>query len=210
MNETGPPNTGTCRGQASPGCFVLASASPRRRALLGRLLKTFTVVASDIDEERLPGEGVERYVCRISRWKAEAVSSERGFSTRDVWVLGADTTVVVEDEMLGKPEDAAQARRMLAQLQDRDHEVITGVCLLNGHRGVCMQDVVRSRVWMRCLTPEEIDIYVASGEPYDKAGGYAIQGLAGRFVSRVEGSYSNVVGLPLASLAEMLREAGIS
>jgi len=210
MNGTVHPEKDVCRVTGREGVFVLASGSPRRGELLRGLLKEFVVIAADIDEESFPGERPEGYVLRISRRKAETVSFQYGLGQRDVWVLGADTIVVLGEKILGKPQDADQARRMLTGLQDRDHEVFTGVCLLNGTRGVCLQDAVRSRVWMRRLAPEEINAYVGSGEPFDKAGGYAIQGRAGRFVMRVDGSYSNVVGLPVERVQEMLRCAGIS
>jgi septum formation protein len=118
--------------------------------------------------------------------------------------------VVLGEAVLGKPEDEAHARWMLEQLQDRRHEVITGICLLNRKQAVCRLEEVRTQVWMRRIEPEEMDAYIRTGEPFDKAGGYAIQGDGGGFVRKIQGSYSNVVGLPMERLGELFRMYGIS
>ncbi len=144
------------------------------------------------------GEDARRYVERLARAKAEAVEC----GPDDV-VLGADTVVVVEGDVLGKPSDAADARRMLELLAGREHEVMTGICLRN--RRTAAEDVETTRVRFVPLSGEEIEEYVASGEPMDKAGAYAIQGLASRFIDRIEGCYFNVVGLPVAKVYSHLR-----
>jgi len=209
MNQIIKKNTDTSQGSGEPGKFILASASPRREELLKELLKEFDICPSNINEKQIPGEAPEPYVIRISREKAEMTVPSHGGETLDVWVLAADTIVVLGQDILGKPRNNDDARRMLGRLQDRDHEVITGVCLLNRKRGVFEQNAVRSRVWMRRLEQEEIDTYIATGEPFDKAGGYAIQGLAGRFIQGVDGSFSNVVGLPMEYVKETFKRLGV-
>jgi len=189
--------------------FILASASPRRGALLRKLLKEFSVLPANIDENVVPFESPVSYVLRVSRAKADTACEGVGKRGQAAWILGADTIVVLGDRILGKPASREEARGMLGGLQGRDHEVITGICLLHRGEGVLEQHAVHSRVWMRRVCPEEIEAYVDSGEPFDKAGGYAIQGLAGRFVARVEGSFTNVVGLPLEHLEERFRVLGI-
>jgi septum formation protein len=194
------------------GCeseFVLASASPRRMELLSKILKKFAVITPNIDENRFGSETPEAYAMRVSRWKAERVSEGDSLNGRDIWVLGADTVVVLGECIMGKPCDGEEAKSMLSQLQGRVHEVITGVCLLNRKRSVLEQKAVQSRVWMKRLEPDEIESYVQSGEPFDKAGGYAIQGQASGFVLRVDGSYTNVVGLPVEYLEELFERQGI-
>jgi septum formation protein len=189
--------------------FVLASASPRRVELLRKVLKKFYIIKPNIDEKRFCSETPETYAMRVSRWKAEWVSEGNSLNGRDIWVLAADTVVVLGENILGKPFDAEEAKFMLAQLQGRVHEVVTGVCLLNRRRSVLEQKAVRSRVWMKRLELHEIETYVQSGEPLDKAGAYAIQGQGGGFVLRVDGSYTNVVGLPVEYLRELFARQGI-
>lgn len=179
--------------------LVLASTSPRRRELLDAAGIEFDVHAVDVDERRDAGEPPEAYAERVARLKAS--TGARHFPDRPV--LGADTIVVVDGEVLGKPRDAADAFRMLARLSGHSHEVLTGVAL--AHAGVVHSAVERTRVWFTRLSDADIAAYVASGEPLDKAGAYAIQGLASRFIPRIEGSYSNVVGLPVATVVEMLK-----
>jgi septum formation protein len=159
----------------------------------------FTIRVADVDESILPGELPVEYVLRLAEEKARAVPA-----AADEIVLGADTTVVVDNEILGKPEDAADAFRMLRMLSGRRHEVITGVSLRAGERAV--REAASTAVWFDDLTAAEIEEYVASGEPMDKAGAYGIQGLASRFIGRIDGSYSNVVGLPVALVYRMLTE----
>jgi septum formation protein len=178
--------------------IVLASASPRRRELLRQAGIDVEVVPVDIDERRQAGEAAESYVDRLAREKASAGLDRRPHAT----VIGADTVVVVDGEVLGKPADAADARRMLEQLSGRTHAVLTGVAV--ARQGHLASHVERTDVLMREIDEAELAWYLASGEPMDKAGAYAIQGLASRFVTRIEGSYPNVVGLPVATVVALL------
>ncbi len=181
--------------------LVLASASPRRREFLERLGLRFEVIPADVDETPQPGEDPRAYVLRVAQSKAARVPTTRPGTL----VLAADTTVVLEGEILGKPEDAADARRMLQKLSDRTHRVLSAVALDGTHRDAI---VVETKVTFRALGSHEIDWYVRTGEPLDKAGAYGIQGLAGMFVRAIEGSASNVIGLPLAETIELLARAG--
>ncbi len=178
--------------------LILASQSPRRRELLERAGFQFTVRPVEIDESWREGEDPESHVLRLARGKARAVPAPE----TDI-VLGADTVVVVDGEILGKPVDCADAERMLRLLSGRDHYVLTGVCLKRG--ALELAEVERTVVRFATLDDEEIRAYVASGEPMDKAGAYAIQGLASRFIERIEGCYFNVVGLPVARVYRMLK-----
>jgi septum formation protein len=171
--------------------LILASGSPRRREILERAGIPFVARPAEVDETIRPGEDACAYVKRLAREKAEAVEAAPGEI-----VLGADTVVVVESEILGKPTDEADAARMLRMLSGREHIVMTGICLLN--TGVVIEDVEKTLVRFVPVSDKEIEEYVASGEPLDKAGAYAIQGLASKFIDRVEGCYFNVVGLPMA------------
>jgi septum formation protein len=180
--------------------LVLASASPRRIELLRAAGFAATVVPADVDETPQPGERPPAHVVRLARAKATAVARLHP----DAAVLGADTVVVLDDEILGKPRDEADGRRMMARLSGRSHQVYTGLALSAG--GSIREDVVVSEVTFASLTDDEMAWYVASGEGRDKAGGYAIQGLASRFVTCVRGSYSNVVGLPVAVVYEWLKD----
>ena len=187
--------------------LVLASASPRRAELLHAAGFEFDVMPADVDEATAPGEQPEEYVCRVAQRKVDATALEAPGRP----ILGADTIVVVDVRVFGKPVDEADARRMLGVLSGRTHTVMTGVCLVNpaaedGRTQVC---VGRTRVEFAQLSQAEIDWYVASGEPADKAGGYAIQGLGSRFVTRIDGSYSNVVGLPVALVYNLCRNTGL-
>ena len=171
--------------------LVLASQSPRRSEILKQAGIPFTVRAAMVDESEMPGERPETYVRRLAELKARGVLAESGEI-----VLGADTTVVVDGLILGKPVDTDDARRMLALLSNRRHEVMTGICLKRGD-SVVIDHAVTS-VWFRAMTAQDIDDYVGSGEPMDKAGAYAIQGIASRYIERIEGCYFNVVGLPVS------------
>jgi septum formation protein len=183
--------------------LILASQSPRRSELLARAGFEFTVRVSGLEEERLQGEAPDAYVLRLAHDKAFSIEAGG-----EEWVLAADTTVVVGDEVLEKPVSLEDARRMLSLLSGRVHEVLTGVVLRLGN--LSWGGVERTRVHFSTLSPAEIDWYAASGEPMDKAGAYAIQGLASRFIPRVEGCYFNVVGLPVALVYRLMREAGYS
>lgn len=180
--------------------LVLASASPRRRELLLAAGWRVEVRPADLDETPAPGEAPADYVLRLARQKAAAIAGGDALPEGAI-VLGADTTVVVDGEVLGKPDDDADARAMLERLAGRRHEVLTGVCLRRGAREA--SGVETTSVWFAPLAPAAIAAYVATGEPRGKAGAYAIQGRAARFIPRIEGSYSNVVGLPLALVAEL-------
>jgi len=172
--------------------LILASASPRRAQLLTAIGVRFEVVPSDVDETPIAGEPPEIYVERLAAAKAAAVARSRPGEL----VLGADTTVTVDGEILGKAGDAAEAGAMLARLAGRAHEVHTGVALVRD--GASTVACATTRVWFGPMTFEDIQAYLATDEWHDKAGAYAIQGRISRFVERVEGSYTNVVGLPVA------------
>lgn len=181
--------------------LVLASGSPRRRELLERYPIRLEIRPADVDESVQPGEQPEPYVRRLARAKAEAVRSPGDI------VLAADTCVVLRGEILGKPTDSADARRMLMGLADTTHHVITAIAVGDDH-GTAVE-TVRTDVTMTPIPPADLEWYVATDEPHDKAGAYAIQGAGGRFVRRIDGSHSNVVGLPLDTVARLLDHAGI-
>jgi septum formation protein len=181
----------------------LASASPRRRQLLDLIGVPHVVTPADIDETPQPGEAAGDYVMRLAREKAEAIWARH----QDLPVLAADTTVVVDDEILGKPESAEDARAMLSRLSGRAHFVHTGIALRTTH-GVAV-DISTSDVEFATLSDDMIRAYWDSGEPQGKAGSYAIQGLGAVFVSDISGSYTGVMGLPLFETAELLRYHGI-
>ncbi|MEE9101423.1 Maf family protein [Pseudomonas nitroreducens] len=186
--------------------LYLASSSPRRRELLTQIGLPFHIVPASVDETPQAGESAVAYVERLAREKALAglhFLAQRA----DVCVLGADTAVVLDGRILGKPADRAEALGMLQALSGREHEVLTAVAVANRDR--CEARVVSSRVTFRSVSMEEAERYWDTGEPHDKAGGYAIQGLAAVFVSRVEGSYSAVVGLPLCETAALLADFSI-
>jgi septum formation protein len=181
--------------------LVLASQSPRRREMLAALGFALEVRPAHVDESVVAGEAPRDYVLRLAREKARAVAD--GAAP----VVAADTTVVLAGEILGKPTDDEDARRMLRALSDRAHEVVTAVCVRNGD--VELAEAVASAVVLGPLSDAFIDWYVATGEPHDKAGAYAVQGLAGAVVRRVEGSVTNVVGLPLAETLSLLSRSGV-
>lgn len=190
--------------------LILASASPRRAELLAAAGIPFEVRPADVDESVLPGEPADAYVRRVAREKALAA----GAGAPRAPILGADTVVVADGEILGKPRDAEDARRMLRGLSGISHRVLTGVCLVpagsaEGGDARAEVRVAATTVEFAALTDEEIAWYVSTGEPMDKAGAYAIQGFASRFVTRIDGSYSNVVGLPVALVYGMCRRVGL-
>ena len=186
--------------------LILASASPRRRELLTQAGYCFQVEASSVAESRRPGEDAIRYATRLAREKAEEVFARHQASAEGVTVLGADTVVVCDGEVMGKPADAADAMRMLLLLSGRTHQVVTGVAVVwaSGSAEVAAE---LTQVTMRTLSPGEVTDYVAGGEPMDKAGAYAIQGYAARWIPRISGCYFNVVGLPLALVTSLLEGA---
>ena len=184
--------------------LVLASASPRRAELLRQINVGFEVLPADIDETQRAGESASAYVQRMAHEKAERVAQMIGPERA---VLAADTTVVVDGQILGKPGSEDEGLAMLAALSGRTHQVLTAVVLAQRER--LHTALSRSLVHMRAFTPVGAAAYWATGEGHDKAGAYAIQGIAGQLIERLEGSYSGVVGLPLAETAALLREAGL-
>lgn len=186
--------------------LILASSSPRRNDLLKTTGLPFTVARPDIDETPLSNEPADQYVMRLSREKAEAVA--RNGIPADSLILSADTTVVDAGEILGKPDDADHSAAMLRQLRDRTHVVHTGITLFDTRTGRGETRVITTRVVMRAYTDAEIAAYVASGDPMGKAGSYAIQNAAFHPVVRLEGCYTNVVGLPLCAVCALLANHG--
>lgn len=182
--------------------MILASTSPRRRELLGRLGRAFRVVSPGADERPPEGAAPEEAACALAVRKAESVVArfDEGI------VIGADTLAAANGRIIGKPEDAEHARELLRFLSSRPHTVITGVCLIDAASGRRRVAAERTRVVMRRMSEEEIDDYVATGEPMGKAGAYAIQENGDRYVERIEGSFSNVVGLPLELIERLIKE----
>jgi len=187
--------------------LILASQSPRRRELLTSLGVEFTTLTANIDESVLPAEAPRAYVDRLALAKAQA-----GWKLVDqaahCWVLGSDTSVVIDDQILGKPASKSDFQTMMRLLSGRTHQVLTGIALVC--EGQCLRDLVTTEVTFMALSEQQISAYWQSGEPLDKAGGYAIQGLGAVFVTRVAGSYSAVVGLPLHETARLLGQARFS
>jgi len=188
--------------------IILASESPRRIELIKLLGIPYTVIPSEVDEGRLLLSGTpQEQAVNAACAKAEAVAAIH----RDSWILGADTIVYIDGEILGKPRDKADARRMLGLLSGKAHEVTTGLCLIRpastGY-GSVYTGYDKTAVWMMDLTKERVDWYIETGEPMDKAGAYGIQGYGASHIPRVEGCYFNVMGLPLYRLARLLEEAG--
>lgn len=181
--------------------LILASQSPRRKEILERAGFTFTIQIPDVDESVLPDEAPQSYVRRIAARKATAIKLQPGDC-----VLAADTTVVVDNQILAKPADPTDAARMLRLQQGRSHEVITGICIR--FRNQIVVDAAVTQVHFDAMTEDEIASYVASGEPTDKAGAYGIQGLASRYITGIEGCYYNVMGLPVSLVARHLRRLG--
>lgn len=182
--------------------IVLASASPRRAGILAQVGWPFEVALANVDEMRRAAENPINYVERLACEKAEAVARERLFGL----VLGADTSVVIDGEVLGKPQDEGDARRMLRRLQGTWHEVVTGVALVRAETKGRVVAHERTRVRFASMSESEIDWYVATGEPSDKAGAYAVQGRAALFIERIEGDYLNVVGLPVRLVGALARK----
>lgn len=190
----------------STAVLILASASPRRKELLTGLGIPFRVVPSGVPEVLMNGEFPDQHVSRLALAKAFDVAQ----LFPDMWILGADTIVVIDDKILGKPEDRGQAIAMLASLAGRTHEVYTGYAIVNCQFPEKQRvRYVTSKVHIRSLSPGEIEGYVRTGEPMDKAGAYAIQGIGSAIVETVEGSYTNVVGLPLCEVSKDLEELAV-
>lgn len=186
------------------GRFILASASPRRCELLALMGLDFDVVPANIDEAFRAGESPRDHVLRLAEEKALCVAR----SHPDGWVIGADTIVLVSGEILGKPQSPAEATQMLEKLSDREHEVLTGFAVIRLDRGIRIREVVGSAVFFRRIQDDEMAWYTGTTEPYDKAGAYAVQGMAGCFIREIRGSATNVVGLPLCEVVEALKRSG--
>ena len=180
--------------------LILASKSPRRSELLEQAGLIFSVIPSDVDESTVAVSNPDSYVISLAESKALDISQKHPAA----WVIGADTVVVIDGKILGKPASERQAVGMLSQLSGQTHEVLTGFCLLHRSKAVTISRAVRTLVRFKRLNPAEIDWYVATGEPFDKAGAYAIQEHGDRFVERIEGSWSNVVGLPMELVQRLL------
>jgi len=191
---------------AEPQGIILASASPRRSELLEQVGVRFQVIPSDTDEVPLAGETAEAHAVRLSRDKAFEVARRQTIAGR--WFIGSDTIVVLDGAILGKPADAAAARAMLNSLSGRHHRVVSGYAVHDRVSGRTISAAVMTKVFFKELTSREIEGYIATGEPFDKAGAYAIQGIGSFMVPRIEGSYTNVVGLPLCEVIAALEELG--
>ena len=187
--------------------LILASSSPRRAEVLRDACIAFEVYAPQVEEARRPNEAVEKMVARLAEAKARAAAESVSEKNHAI-IIGADTAVELDGEIFGKPRDAADAREMLSYLSGRTHNVVTGIHVLRLPDGATRSAVERTAVTLALLDPIEIEAYVTSGEPFGKAGGYAIQGRAGRYIPRIEGCYFNVVGLPLARLYALLGDLG--
>ncbi|HEY6464968.1 MAG TPA: Maf family protein [Candidatus Acidoferrales bacterium] len=185
--------------------LILASGSSRRAEILRNAGFSFTVQPAHIDETLLPNEHAADYVLRLAKAKAQLIAAS---ATESAFIVGADTTVVCNGRIFGKPADPADAREMLRALSGATHEVLTGVAIIRASDRKNVAEVATTRVTFLPLSNEEIDAYIASGEPFDKAGAYGIQGLGGKFVSRIEGCYFNVMGLPLSRVWQALRSLG--
>lgn len=184
--------------------FILASASPRRQQLLREIGLQFDVIPGDVNEDFLLDELPVDYVTRMSREKSYAIAEQMP----DAWVLGADTIVIIDGEVLGKPQTRENAREMLKKLSGREHRVITGFTIVKKSAQTVVSQVVESSVAFKEIEMDEMEWYINSPEPYDKAGAYAVQGMAGYFVKEIHGSYTNVVGLPLTEVVTVLKEVG--
>ena len=193
-------------GNCHDGDFILASTSPRRRELLRQVGLSFRTAPSRLRESSLGGLEPRHQALYWAVAKAREVVQRYP----QKWVLAADTIVVLDGDILGKPADSSEAVAMLSRLNGRGHVVITGICLMLGESGAEEVAHVETTVFMKHLTPADIEGYVATCEPMDKAGGYGIQGIGGCLVRRIEGSYSNVVGLPLCETVELLRRHGVA
>jgi septum formation protein len=188
--------------------IILASSSARRAEILRNAGIHFAIRAAEIDETPLPGESAEAMVARLAEAKARAVAAQMEAAIHGCLIVGADTTVELDGEILGKPDDSEHAREMLAKLSGRTHRVLTGIFLLGVPNGSWRAAVEISAVTFAAIGKAEIDAYVSTGEPLGKAGAYGIQGYAGRFIPKIVGDYFNVVGLPLARLSSLLPELG--
>jgi septum formation protein len=185
-------------------CLILASGSPRRKALLEMLGIEVEVIPSGMDEDFRSDESPREHVLRLASEKAGNVADR--FPER--WVIGADTVVVIDGEVLGKPENPGDARRMLSSLSGRFHRVLTGYAIINKGMGASARDVLETKVKVKHLGSGEMDWYIRTGEPFGKAGGYAAQGIGSFIIEEIKGSYTNVVGLPVCQVVESLHALG--
>jgi len=188
-----------------PPRLILASKSPRRRYLLQQAGLKFSVVPSQFDEGSVTLSSPEAHV----RFLAESKARDIARKYPDSWIIGADTIVFIDNRILGKPASVEQARQMLTSLSDKTHQVLTGYCISHKNRQCLFSEAVSTDVRFKKLTQNEIDWYIRSGEPFDKAGAYAIQGLGTFLVRRINGSYTNVVGLPVCEVLEFLIQQGV-
>jgi septum formation protein len=186
--------------------LILASASPRRAEVLRDAGFEFEVQPAHVDESRLPNEAVKAYVLRVATAKADAIAQANLSDGTPAIVIAADTVVLTGQHILPKPKDAEDARRMLRLLSASTHEVVTGLFVIRAYDGISFTHVERTRVEFNRLSETDIDSYIQTKEPFDKAGAYGIQGIGGRFVRRIDGCYFNVMGLPLSRLWEILRQ----
>lgn len=191
-------------GIVAAGRIILASASPRRIELLKLTGLHFEVIPCCVNEAYRKGETPEEHVLRLSEKKAQVIVNQHP----DAWVLGADTIVTIHGEILGKPGTAASAKEMLGKLSGQKHRVVTGFTITRKTTGVLVREVVGSSVIFREIPEDEMSWYIRSEEPYDKAGGYAVQGMSALFIREIRGSYTNVMGLPLCELVETLKSIG--
>ena len=185
--------------------LILASKSPRRRYLLEQAGLEFSVIPSNLEENSIPLSSAESYVRRLAEAKAKDISQRYP----DSWVIGADTIVFIDHTMLGKPGSRPEARRMLRRLSGKTHQVLTGYCICCETAGRLFSETIKTDVCFKELTELQIDWYINSGEPFDKAGAYAIQGIGTFLVKGIHGSYTNVVGLPVCEVLEFLINEGV-
>jgi len=185
--------------------FILASASPRREELLCSVGLKFTILPASVNEDYIKGETPRQHVGRLSQDKARAVADKYP----EAWVLGADTIVVIDDLILGKPKNKKQARQMLERLSGREHKVFTGFTLTRTASSIAKTKVVQSAVKFKPIDTDEMEWYISSSEPYDKAGGYAAQGRGAYFIQSIRGSYTNVIGLPLCEVLAELKKLNV-
>jgi septum formation protein len=191
--------------EKGPDPIILASQSPRRKYLLEQAGLTFEVIPSTFDESSVPIERPDKYVRKLAEAKAREVANR----TPTAWVIGADTIVLIKDTILGKPESIEQARRMLVQLSGQTHQVLTGYAILHAAKDSLYSETVSTEVVFKNLSASEIEWYINTKEPFDKAGAYAIQGLGTFLVKKINGSYTNVVGLPVCEVIEYLITKGV-
>ncbi len=185
--------------------IILASKSPRRKELLEKIGIAIQILPSNIDEASVSIKNPEDYVKELAFLKADSIA----FIHNDSWIIGADTIVVVQDQILGKPQSKSNAKEMLNRLNNKVHSVYTGFCIMNRKKEIILKKSVETKVYFKELSYEEINFYINTDEPFDKAGGYGIQGIGSFIVKSISGSYTNVVGLPVCEVVETLMELNI-